>query len=673
MSNTCGNKLKSSETMKKEDVLQAVVICDNFNSWFEPVSFYVPVPLIPLVNSPILEYSLEFLSLSGVQEVILFCCSHADRFKKYIKNSKWSKRSALMSVSVMVSESCRTLGDAMRDLDAKAVIRSDFILLTADVIANIQLLPILERHRKFAKQDKGAVMTILYKEAGPGHNTRSPEDETVLAVDSSTNRILFHKKVGQTSKKIVFPLETFMDRSKTELLYNLQATRIYLCSPAVPPLFSDNFDFQSLDDFVRGILMNEEILASTIYWHCLDTAEYAAQISTWHMYQAVSHDIIHRWVYPLVPDVTLTASGERYMYLRHNVYQQKSAKLAKGCVLEEDVVLAEDTVIGENTYITSSVIGRNCVIGKNVFVSNSYLWDNVVLEDNSRVEFSVVASGTVLKNGCKLGQGCIVGPETVLDANKDIKNAYLVASTSVLKDDGNENISDRKIVKIGEKAFMYTCITEDSDSEEETKICHPSGLILDSQGESEEESDDDLTGSNDMSYRASPVPDDVNLFFNEVLDSLSRGIEDKLDCDHLILEINSSRYAYNVTVQEVNYNVVRALLSLPSSSTSFAEIKKGLAYFMPILKKYIRNDEAQKDCLQAIEDTIGGKSELWDSLPKLLHILYGNDILEEDAIMEWYNTTDETSPTATAIRKEVQPLIKWLEEADAESDSSESE
>jgi translation initiation factor eIF-2B subunit epsilon len=64
---------------------------------------------------------------------------------------------------------------------------------------------------------------------------------------------------------------------------------VAICSPSVPPLFSDNFDFQTRDDFVRGLLMNEEILASTIYWYKLDEAQYAACVSNWQMYQSVRY------------------------------------------------------------------------------------------------------------------------------------------------------------------------------------------------------------------------------------------------------------------------------------------------------------------------------------------------------------------------------------------------
>lgn len=52
-----------------------------------------------------------------------------------------------MSVHIIVSESCRSLGDGMRDLDAKGLLRGDFILLTANNVSNIKFLPILNVHK----------------------------------------------------------------------------------------------------------------------------------------------------------------------------------------------------------------------------------------------------------------------------------------------------------------------------------------------------------------------------------------------------------------------------------------------------------------------------------------------------------------------------------------------
>lgn len=95
------------------------------------------------------------------------------------------------------------------------------------------------------------------------------------------------------------------------------------------------------------------------------------------------------------------------------------------------------------------------------------------------------------------------------------------------------------------------------------------------------------------------------MFYSEVVDSLIRGYEDKVLCDNLVLEINSSRYAYNVSLREVTFNVVRALLTLTKSDENAVRYWQQLApriqYFLPIFKNYINNADGQNDCLLAIE------------------------------------------------------------------------
>lgn len=66
---------------------------------------------------------------------------------QFCRKSKWNELASAMTITVMVSETCRSLGDAMRDLDGKAVIRSDFILVSGEMVANLNFLPILEHHR----------------------------------------------------------------------------------------------------------------------------------------------------------------------------------------------------------------------------------------------------------------------------------------------------------------------------------------------------------------------------------------------------------------------------------------------------------------------------------------------------------------------------------------------
>ena len=47
----------------------------------------------------------------------------------------------------IVSEDCISVGDALRDIDAKGLIKSDFVLVNGDLISNMKLKKVIENHR----------------------------------------------------------------------------------------------------------------------------------------------------------------------------------------------------------------------------------------------------------------------------------------------------------------------------------------------------------------------------------------------------------------------------------------------------------------------------------------------------------------------------------------------
>ena len=191
------------------------------------------------------------------------------------------------------------------------------------------------------------------------------------------------------------------------------------------------------------------------------------------------------------------------------------------------------------------------------------------------------------------------------------------------------------------------------------------------------------TSSDEDSECNSPIPDDTNMFLSEVIDSLLRGFQDKLNCENLILEINSSRYAYNITMNEVTYNVIKAILSLPFHYLSETKetvnnhnyqrnLKIMLNYFHPIVLNYVKTEDAQDDCLRAIEEVAGTTQELLPYLQHLLHLFYDKDVLSEDKILEWYEFNDNDVDTfqRNKIRTAIKPFIQWLEEAEEDSSDS---
>ena len=70
-------------------------------------------------------------------------------------------RSPLFAAQVIVSTACKTAGEALREIDIKDIIKSDFVLVSGDVVSNMDLGAALEAHKARRDRDKNALMTMV--------------------------------------------------------------------------------------------------------------------------------------------------------------------------------------------------------------------------------------------------------------------------------------------------------------------------------------------------------------------------------------------------------------------------------------------------------------------------------------------------------------------------------
>ena len=68
--------------------------------------------------------------------------------------------------------------------------------------------------------------------------------------------------------------------------FDLLDLGIAICTQAVPPLFADNFDCQTLDEFIIGVLQ-DDLTDNTLHMHELSNDGYAARITDYHTYFGV--------------------------------------------------------------------------------------------------------------------------------------------------------------------------------------------------------------------------------------------------------------------------------------------------------------------------------------------------------------------------------------------------
>ncbi|GBM84120.1 Translation initiation factor eIF-2B subunit epsilon [Araneus ventricosus] len=236
---------------------------------------------------------------------------------------------------------------------------------------------------------------------------------------------------------------------------------------------------------------------------------------------------------------------------------------------------------------------------------------------------------------------------------------------------------------VGKKGHGYICkVSVESDEEEE-------GVIEDVWGKPTDESieDDDDESESLSSEILNPgeavsdesegggYDDETNQFYNEVLESLQRGIEEKVNSENTILEINASKHAYNITIKEVNTLLLKALLKLPLESGQvstpqqyLSSIKPSLQFFHPLVSKYIRSAESQLDCLSSIEDFMKSNEDISPALIKVIHFWYDKELLKESVIIKWFK---DLSPESDKVRKQATTFITWLQTADEESSEEE--
>lgn len=250
---------------------------------FRPITLERPKVLLPLVNVPMIEYTLEFLASNGVEEVFIFCCAHADQITAYIDNSAWANVPGF-AVHTIVSTACISAGEALRLIDHRHVVRADFILVSGDTVANMDLRRALRIHQERRAKEKLAIMTMCFKPLTQQQREELlGESNLVVAMDPTINRVLHYdehpspgvggnKERRQKLPPVALDASLFSDHTNVRIRSDLQDCHVDICAPELLFLFTDNFDYQQLRrDFVVGTL-NERELGNNIYAHELGRA-----------------------------------------------------------------------------------------------------------------------------------------------------------------------------------------------------------------------------------------------------------------------------------------------------------------------------------------------------------------------------------------------------------------
>lgn len=362
----------------------------------------------------------------------------------------------------------------MRDLDGKHLITGDFIVVSGDVVSNLPIESALAKHRARRETDKNAIMTMILREAGRDHRTKSSSYTPVFVIDPTKDRCLHYEEIDnhtETSHHLTIDTDIITSHAELDIRQDLIDCSIDICTPDVLSLWSDSFDYQSpRKHFLYGVLKDYELNGKTIHTYIIKD-HYAAKVRNLKAYDAISKDVISRWTYPLCPDTNLLP-GHTFDLRKGNLYQEQGVTLARSCVVGRRTVIGHGTSIGDKTTVSNTVLGRNCRIGKNVTLDGTYIWDDVIIGDGADVRRAIIADGAVVGKGCTIEPGALLSFGVKIADGKTVGTGQRITKSQSDVQGGRP--SDPAVV--GEGGEGYEFVHYEDEEEDDTASMASSGL-----------------------------------------------------------------------------------------------------------------------------------------------------------------------------------------------------
>lgn len=461
------------QDIQQQEKLQAVILLDSYSNKFEPLNSSRAECLLPLIgNKTLLDNNIEFLIENQVEEIFLFCTHHHVQIRNHIESMKWRR---MVEIHFLYNFKCRSLGDAMREIDAKGLVRSNFILMTATgVITNMKLKPHWENHKKTCKTDKNAVMTMMCVNGQKDLNYINNEMDTLL-IHNMSGKVLHYDKINPQSKQH-YPAQTTIPFSILDKAYNLRNTpaqlavdsanakfkfekqnhaldatsgyqggsvdtvfhlkniknridliesQIYFCSQHVLHMFTDNFDFKTMKEFVTNVLNDEEVSGHTIYIDEFQPKYFShfGLINNLNSYFNETMRLLQR--VDIVFDYNIRSKYKCMADSINSIVAKSAIVHTKNSKSMRNVFVDQNTRIGKNCHLINCYIGKNCVIGNNVKMTNSIVLSNCRIGDKS-VLYGILAATDV-----RIGTNCQINANNLFAKNCRIKDNTVLTDRGV--------------------------------------------------------------------------------------------------------------------------------------------------------------------------------------------------------------------------------------------------
>ncbi|CAD5227055.1 unnamed protein product [Bursaphelenchus xylophilus] len=699
---------------KKEEPISVLIIADTFSPRLTPIVHEKPLALFDVGGQRLLDLVLEWVS--RLYANVFVASSTLDKETAQGIQKKWKTRTNL---EMILCEGCNSTGDIMREVDKRRLITKEFILIDQiPTFCSSKLTKNIAKFRALRKKNRNNVMQILVKE--------SKKEFGPYVIDKETHELLVF---NSPDEGVELKLNKRNFSAEHKIRCDLKPCGIYICGPEIIAQFSDNFDFLSLDNLIRGILIHEEIMCQNIFLDILDEDVFAQNAidydSLLECLWAFQHGKFHPTsLLNLHPNHCTLKTYSSFQARENNVYVVPKARIpvnSWSCVFggKFDVhpdaktngsFFGDNLVIGAKARLSEVVAGKNFKVGDGVVVKRAIIGDNVTLGANVTIKENVI-----IGNNVTIPPKVIISRHSVIMVSdapphpdyKTVKKQDLYFWT--FEDDGDnffwelkshpqpkrlsavwsnqrqsrssESLRQRRISfhdANDSSPENYTVWPHTDPSKSQTSVNGPKSPLT---KRKKHNSGSTATGATtksaqiiDVLYETSGAA--LERFDAEVKDSMKSALEaEEPDSEaqqrKVILEINSSKLAYNIGMDDVAKHVFLAFMSMPNFGPTLKDMKDAFSAWTVIWANYYRPQASKVQLLHAIEDHCALNPEWIKYLPNFILFLFNDaELLPDDMITTWYEQLPADSPLKTEKMGE---LVEWLNQEDDDEDDDEDE
>ena len=124
--------------------MKAIILAGGRGKRLKPVTDYVPKPLVPIKNIPIIEWQIKYLKKFGIKEVIICTGYKTDMIESYLNMKKLG-----IKIKFSIEKSPLGTGGAIKKA-GKMINEKSFFVINGDTITNIDLRKLASKKNSIA-------------------------------------------------------------------------------------------------------------------------------------------------------------------------------------------------------------------------------------------------------------------------------------------------------------------------------------------------------------------------------------------------------------------------------------------------------------------------------------------------------------------------------------------